>query len=242
MRITKNRPREHTFSHFAAVKNAERHPLIDKLVSNNLSIFLAFMFYKMGLTANNVTVFRGVLSVIYLIFVIFLPSESVIFPILAIFFSSYFIFLLDCADGQLARATETESRFGGFLDICIDNSAHALLLGGFFCYTYKYFENIGDIYYMKMSLVVGFFFVISRISESYIWREFLHVYGNLHDQPNNNSIVHAAIKNLFSTQSSIFGFLLFPVSPTLAFLFFIFLAMLATASCLRFLWRAHRAG
>ena len=169
----RNKPRERPFSQFAATKNVERHPLIDKLVANNLSVFLAFMFYRMGLAANDVTALRGVLSVIYFIVAVFLPSNSVALSILALFFFAYFIFLLDCADGQLARATETESRFGDFFDICIDNSAHALLLGGFFCFAYKYFEHIGDVYHMRMSLVVGFLLVVSKTSRFFILRELI---------------------------------------------------------------------
>ena len=230
------------FSQFVAVRNAKHHPLIDKLISNNLSIFLAFGFYRARLTANMVTALRGVLSVIYFLTAMYLPSDDIAFSISVIFLFAYFIFALDCVDGQLARATETESRFGHFFDICIDMIANALVHGGIFFYTFEYFENLGDVYHMKMSIAVGIFFVVSGMVKFFVIHIYDSIYGDLLDRENSPGVVDDMIMSLFGMQSQIFGILLFWVSPTLAFAFFILQATVATASCLRYLWRAHRVG
>jgi len=237
-----NQPQNRTFSQFVGVRNAKHHPFIDKLIINNLSIVLAFGFYRLGLSANHVTALRGVLSIIYFTMALFLASDDIAFSILAIFLFAYLIYALDCADGQLARATKTESRFGNFFDICIDTIAHSLVYGGIFLYAYRYYLYIGDVYYMNLSIVVGLLFLISQTSRFFILHIYDRIYGDLLDLQNPPAIVDDVIMSAFGLQSQIFGILLFLVSPALAFLFFVLHTVVAAASCLRYLWRGHRAG
>ena len=229
------------FSVFWSAKNTDYHPLVDKLIANNLSVFLAFACSRLGMTANFLTVLRGFLAVLAFCFSLFLPVDRPSLSILCIFALSYFIFLLDCADGQLARATNTESRFGKFLDLCVDIISLPLFLGTFFCFSFRYFDNLQDSAYMIISFFVGFVFIVTKIAKFFTWVLFYNFLktASAEKHRTNNTLI-TILSNLSDTQFSIFGFLLFPVSPALTFLFFACQSVVATASFLRFIWRAHR--
>ena len=87
-------------------------------------------------------------------------------------------YLLDCADGQLARATGQQSTFGAFLDKGIDIAGTDLVFGGVFAFLYRHFATAGETESAELSLAIGFLFLLARTSRFFAWQNFVHVYRN----------------------------------------------------------------
>ena len=105
-----------SFSRFWAKRFYQDHLLIDRLFLYQISIFIAFLAYKLRVTPNQLTIGGCGLATLAGISALFLGTDSTIWPIVVIFVLAQSAFLLDAADGQLARCTNNTSKFGAFLD------------------------------------------------------------------------------------------------------------------------------
>lgn len=79
---------------------------------------LAFVAYKIGISPNVLTLASGFVSTLGVVAYVYVPQASAA-AVLA-FVLLQFGYVLDCSDGQLARATRRSSPFGGWLDVAID--------------------------------------------------------------------------------------------------------------------------
>jgi phosphatidylglycerophosphate synthase len=87
-------------------------------VSEPAGAVIAFVAYKVGITPNALTTMSGLVSTLGVFAFVLVPRAGVS-AVLA-FLLLQFGYMLDCSDGQLARATLRCSPFGGWLDIAID--------------------------------------------------------------------------------------------------------------------------
>ncbi len=109
--------------------------LITALFSRRLAYPLAVIFHRLGLSANMVTVLGGclwILSVIAIIFAGWLwsgaGSVGLVLLVVAIVFWNLG-FILDVADGSIARMTGTSTSSGSFLDFVF----HLIFQPMYFC-------------------------------------------------------------------------------------------------------------
>ena len=101
-----------------AQKSDDTEDRFDTIVYGPLSMSLAHVFIRRGISANKVTL----LSLVFGVFgSIFFYSQNVLVNFLGIVIE-FFAVVLDCADGQVARMTHTTSQLGRFLDGIVDTT------------------------------------------------------------------------------------------------------------------------
>jgi phosphatidylglycerophosphate synthase len=97
---------------FALDKKGNNESIYAYYFLRRISPVFTWIFLRIGISANTVTLFSLLLAILGSLFFI---SESVVFWILGwIFYQLYYI--LDCTDGEIAVLTETTSEWGAFLD------------------------------------------------------------------------------------------------------------------------------
>ena len=105
---------------------------IDRYVNRKLSGVLTRFFLKAGLSPNVITIVSMVIGLIAAGF--FATGSYELGIIGALLFQLSVI--IDCCDGEVARLTFAESRFGQELDIWADNVVHMAIFSGIACGAY----------------------------------------------------------------------------------------------------------
>jgi len=113
---------------------------------------LAFIAYKIGLSPNMITLIGGLTGTYAIWQFSVLPLGLLETVHLSLVFS--FVYILDCADGQLARATGKTSKLGKWFDIGVDFYLIILFPVGISIYIKSL--HIGpNIDWMVMGLIIG---------------------------------------------------------------------------------------
>lgn len=227
------------FSHFWTSRNTPDQLIIDQIIPNNISIFIAYLSHRIGLTANHLSVGSGIFAIGAFLSAISLPADQFSFAVMTIFVFSALSFLLDCADGQLANATNTASKFGEFLDKGVDVASFLLCFGGFFGYLYRHFATIGDAKLADTALLIGFLFLLAHSARFFAWQSFAKSYTGLQSQTKDR-LAFVILKNLGDHVVSLFSMFLSLVSPDLMFLLFGVQAAVHTGAYVRYFIRAYR--
>ena len=98
-------------------KSDDTEDRFETVVCGPLSMVLTHFFIRIGFSANTVTL----LSLVFGVFgSFFFYSQSIIINFIGIVIE-FFAVLLDCADGEVARLTNTSSQLGRFLDGLVDS-------------------------------------------------------------------------------------------------------------------------
>ena len=143
-------------------------------------------------------------------------------------------YLLDCADGLLARATGTETRFGEILDHTLDIVSYAFGLAAFFVYVYRGALAKDEDGLAHAALTVGFIFVVARSARYFAWQK----WGSAHRPPAQYPWhIEMVLKALMEFQVSMLGVLAFLLSPVAGLLIFAIQTMLHTAAYIRYIVR-----
>lgn len=104
-------------SHFVGRRFAVRSPLLSWLFFERLGGVLAYLCGRAGLRPTAVTLVGGAVGIGGALLLATATDVPDVLLALAVLLLSY---LLDCADGQLARATGRTSDLGAWLDVTID--------------------------------------------------------------------------------------------------------------------------
>ncbi|KZX55612.1 hypothetical protein A3712_06950 [Vibrio sp. HI00D65] len=91
------------------------------LLYQNLAMPFTYLFFVLRLSPNLITFFS---LISFILGAFFFIKESFIFC------AGFWVlsYVLDCADGALARASNKQSSFGGFLDVSIDRLINLIFL------------------------------------------------------------------------------------------------------------------
>lgn len=226
--------------HFWHTRNINDPVLLDRFTVNNVSIFVAYASYKLGFTPNQLTVASGVFSGFAFVSALILPPDSLALSILAIFVLSQASYLLDCADGQLARATNTQSEFGAFLDVGIDVTSAMFSFGSLFCYLFRYHYDSGSYFLGDMSLFVGFLFILARTSRFFLMQNFVNIFKQkeIHFRKQHGFAEDLGV-SFMEYQMSLFGMALFLVSASSGFALYIVQSIILGAVAVRYFLRAR---
>ena len=112
-------------SEFFAMRYSAGGHAITRIVSQRIGAVIAWLGARLGVTPNVITLFG---SLVFLsaatLFAALPPGWSSAFVCLVMFQLGYGV---DCADGQLARATGRTSRYGAWLDIACDYFRNVVL-------------------------------------------------------------------------------------------------------------------
>jgi phosphatidylglycerophosphate synthase len=110
---------------FASLKS-EFEGFVDRFFNRKLSHWFTRLFLAMGLSPNLITMIATVVGL--LAAVEFSRGTYAAGIVAALLFQLAAV--IDCCDGEVARLTFTESLFGAWLDIAMDNVVHMAIFGG----------------------------------------------------------------------------------------------------------------
>jgi len=99
---------------------------VDRYVNRKLSGILTRLFIQLGLSPNAITIFSMLIG---LLGAGFLAGGSYELGIIGALLFQFSV-IVDCCDGEVARLTFAESRFGQELDIIADNVVHMAIFAG----------------------------------------------------------------------------------------------------------------
>ena len=99
---------------------------VDRYFNRRLSRWCTRVFVAMGWSPNAITIFATVIGLFAA--AVFATGSYAGGVIAALLFQ--FAAVIDCSDGEVARLTFTESPFGAWLDIALDNVVHMAIFGG----------------------------------------------------------------------------------------------------------------
>jgi len=227
-----------TLSAFWEQRNFGTNIFLDRLI-NNVSVFIAFACYKLGINANQLSLASGISSIFAFCAALVLPPDQMSQSVVALYLLSQVSYLFDCADGQLARATGTTSEFGTFLDKSIDVASSFLCFGSFFTYVYRYFIHIDLLNEANLFLLVGFLFIAARTSRYFTWQMFSIFLPNIYriTKTKENRIT-LFLMTIMNHQISLFNMLMFLLWPIVCLGIFTVQAVILGSVYMRYFMRA----
>jgi phosphatidylglycerophosphate synthase len=229
-----------TFSTFWEQRNYNNIMILDCVTTNNASVFIAFICYKLGMTANQLSLASGIFSAFAFLAALFLPPDQIFLSVAAIYLLSQVSYLFDSADGQLARATKTTSEFGAFLDLGIDISSMIFGLGSIFIYAYRHFKHIDFIDEADLFLLVGFLFMGARTSAFFVWQLFsISFPEKYHATKSKPTRITLFLMSIMGQQFSVFNMLMILLWPMICLNIFAAQAVILGAVYVRYFSRAR---
>jgi phosphatidylglycerophosphate synthase len=99
---------------------------VDRYFNRKVSRWFTRLFLAIGLSPNSITVLAGFIGLLAAVgFGMGTYSAGIVAALLF-----QLAAVIDCCDGEVARLTFTESPFGAWLDIVLDNIVHMAIFGG----------------------------------------------------------------------------------------------------------------
>lgn len=213
---------------------------VDRLVPYNLAVAVSYGSARAGLTPMQVSLAGGVFALAAFLLGLTLPLDQALAPILLIFGAAQLSEIFYCANSQLARMTDAVSKFGYFFGKSIDIAAFILLFGGFFAYLHRYFMAAGDSDAAVRWLLLGYFFLLARVSRFSVWQRFEAEKGTAGAvAATHDGRIVTVLKNLMDMQVSLFGMLLFPFAPGASYALFAMQAVILAAVYARYFLRGR---
>ena len=110
---------------FSSLKG-EFEGFVDRYFNRKVSRWFTRLFLAMGLSPNSITVLAGLIGLVAAAgFGVGTYSAGIVAALLF-----QLAAVIDCCDGEVARLTFTESPFGAWLDIVLDNIVHMAIFAG----------------------------------------------------------------------------------------------------------------
>jgi phosphatidylglycerophosphate synthase len=122
---------------FASLKG-EYEGFVDRYVNRRLSRWFTQLFLRVGLSPNAITIVATLIG--FVAAALFGMGSYAAGIAAALLFQLAAV--VDCCDGEVARLTFTESPFGAWLDIAMDNVVHMAVFAGIA--TGAYMRLVGD--------------------------------------------------------------------------------------------------
>ena len=134
-------------------KNFEKYNLWVRPIIRPSSYYLTWLFLRLGISANNISYFSLIIGTIGCILLAFNTYKGMIIGALLINFYD----LLDSVDGNMARCTNTCSKYGALLDNVVDTTMSVLL---FSC------AGIGVFNHSEQWINLSSVFILTNIDKS----------------------------------------------------------------------------
>ncbi len=110
---------------FSSLKS-EFEGFVDRYFNRTLSRRFTRVFLTLGLSPNSITILSAVIGVLAAVEFSRGSYGAAVIGALLLQLAA----VIDCCDGEVARLTFTESPFGAWLDIAMDNVVHMAVFGG----------------------------------------------------------------------------------------------------------------
>jgi len=167
---------------FDSLLCTEGSTFFHKYISLSSSKFIVFIAYKLRLTPNQLTLLSSIFIIIGMISIYF-PYDKVLLGLINLFFLQ-FGFILDCADGILARLINKPSKFGAFFDIFLDrvnNFIVFILFGLEWFLHYDLHPDLDHVLLYIISACAYIIFTMLMLIQGFIFKEAkgtMQRYGN----------------------------------------------------------------
>lgn len=214
-----------------------------RMTTSHVAALVAIIASFLGMTPNHLTLLSCLTGLAAFVVSFVVPLDEPVVSVLTIFVVATFAFVLDCADGILARGTSQATRFGGFLDHTLDVVTQTCGLSAFFVFAYRSALNSGDIECAQATIVFGFIFLLVREARNFS----IHLYQATfspetgpRNHPRAIAIAVGVAKSPLTYQFSMLAILAYLVSPFASFAMFGMQTLVLLVSLLRCIDRAGR--
>ena len=170
-----------------AKKNSD--PICCKLIFRPLSFPVGWLIYKTGLTANMISLISILFTVLSSLILIFCSEEY----IFLVSFLLLFIALLDCIDGNVARARGTAGPGGEWMDALSGYTVYALIPLALGIHIYFYHQLF---FLTELWIIIGALTSISNLFLRLLYQKFINSNSSNFDQK------YLKVKNSFFSKIS----------------------------------------
>lgn len=110
--------------YWSQIYAARSCPWFTRVISQRLGAIVAWFAESINISPNQLTLVGLPLSVIAAFNLALIDTPSAALGTCLLLQAVY---VIDCADGQLARATKSQTAFGGWLDVAVDHARNVML-------------------------------------------------------------------------------------------------------------------
>ena len=209
------------FEAFWTARNGGYEIAVNRWTTSHAAAVTAFLSARLGLTPNHVTMMSFACGVLGFLLAFGLPAEHPGPAILVIVILAELTFILDCADGLLARVTGRATASGDLIDHTLDVASQSCALGAVFVYAYRAGLVLPSPDLAHAALIVGFLFLVARSTR----HTAIHLSDRRLDRsasatpPKGQSLGHL-MTNLLEYQASIVAMLAYLLSPAACLVLF----------------------
>ncbi len=216
-----------------------------RVTTSHSAALVAFVSSWLGMRPNHLTLLSCLAGVAAFIIAFFLPTGQPVISVIVLFVVAELVFVLDCADGILARGTNSTTRFGGYFDHTLDVISQTCALAAIFVFAYRAGLASNNAEFAHAALIIGFLFLLAREARHFA----VHLFQEMFSQeraPLGSSLIMATavtlLKSLHTYQVSMLAVLVYLASPIASLVIFGIQAGLLVISMLRHIGRARRLG
>jgi phosphatidylglycerophosphate synthase len=217
----------------------------NRVTTSHSAAVVAFASSRLGMTPNHLTLLSCLAGISAFTIAIFLPTGQPVISVIVIFIFAELVFVLDCADGILARGTNTATRFGGYFDHTLDVVSQTCGLAAIFVFAYRAGLASNDSYFSHAALIMGFLFLLIREARHVAVHFYHEMFSPEHDPLGSSHTMATAVtalKGLHTYQASMVAVLVYLVSPIATLVIFGLQVPFLMVSILRHIDRARRLG
>lgn len=212
---------------------------VNRWATSHAAALIAYISARLGLTPNQVTLLSFVCGMLGFLLAFGLPVSRPEISIAVIVIFAELTFILDCADGLLARVTDSATPYGNFIDHTLDIASQSCALSAVFVFAYRAGLSLQDPELANAALVVGFLFLVARITR----HTAIHLSASLFGErttalrPKGN-VLNRVLTNLLEYQVSMIAVVAYLVSPIASLVIFGAQTLICAAAVTRRIVRA----
>jgi phosphatidylglycerophosphate synthase len=233
------------FSAVWANRGAGFTTAFSRVTTSHSAALVAFVSACLGMRPNHLTVLSCLAGVAAFTIAFFLPTGRVVNSVIVLFVVAELVFVIDCADGILARVTNSTTRFGGYFDHTLDVVGQTCALAAIFVFAYRAGLASNNAEFAHAALIIGFLFLLAREARHFA----VHLFQEMFSQepaPLGSSVTMAIaatlLKSLLTYQASMLAVLVYLASPMASLVIYGMQAALLIISVFRHIGRARRLG
>jgi phosphatidylglycerophosphate synthase len=227
------------FEQFWSSRGEGYETAVNRWATSHAAAVVAYASARLGLTPNQVTLMSFICGVAGFLLALGLPAERPAISIVVIVIFAEVTFILDCADGLLARVTNRATPCGSLLDHTLDIASQSCALGAIFVFAYRAGVSLQNPELANAALVTGFFFLVARATR----HAAIHLMGPLLGLPtttqrSKSRTFNKLLTNLLEYQASMIAAVAYLLSPLACLVMFGAQALMCAAAVTRRLVRA----
>ena len=227
------------FEEFWSARDDGYETAVNRWATSHAAASVAYVSARLGLTPNQVTLMSFICGIVSFLIAFSLPVSQPAISIAVIVIFAELTFILDCADGLLARVTDTATPYGNLIDHTLDVASQSCALSGVFVYAYRAGLSLQNPELANATLVVGFLFLVARITR----HTAIHLSDSLFGEqttalrPTGN-VLNSLLTNLLEYQVSMIAVVAYLLSPMASLVMFGAQTLMCAAAVTRRIVRA----